>query len=253
MKNKTNLNRLDSWEKSWLISLQRDNKEYTSYNVKNLVICSAVEIAVIGITLCLSKPLNYAVPVFKDEITYYSNDEITYSSLDESLSIIEKLDEKKLDNLDELDILSVHSPWKKENGKWNRVISSYEINKELNQKLRFMYEQDSIDDSYLEVIEGIVPSIKTETTDIEPKEKEGYIEYKMIDNTSYLMRASMIDYMPSLLVLINSFLIILGSQHVVREYYEKQGLIRKVEYKENKENINELLKKTKTIKKPFAY
>ena len=243
MKNKTNLNKLDSGEKSWLLSLQRDNKEYTSYNIKNLAICSAVEIAVIGITLCLSKPLNYGIPIFKDEITYYSNDEITYSSLDESLSIVEKSDEKELKKLDELDILNVYSPWKKENGKWNRIVSNYKITADINHKLRTIYEQDDIDNSYLEAIESIVPYVKIETKDKEPKEKEGYIEYKMIDTTTYLKKATMIDYMPSLLVLINSFLIVLASQNVVREHYEKQGLIRKVDYEENKENIAKLLKK----------
>lgn len=253
MKKEVNLNKLDASEKSWLLALQKDNKEYRNYNIKNLVICSAVELAVVGLTLCLSKPFNYAVPVIKDEVTYYSNDEITYSSLDESSSIIEKIDEKKLYELDKLDILNVFSPWKKENGNWTRIISTYEITNELNNQLKEMYEKEIINDSYLEVIENIKPSVKIETMDIEPTEKEGYIEYKMIDNTSYLDKATSTEYIPSLLVLINSSLLIIGCQHVVREHYEEQGLIRKPEYQENKENINKLLEKTKTIKKPFAY
>ncbi len=241
---KRNFSHLTEQEKLEVKKLETQNR---NFHIKNLCIFGGLTLYVTALWIAIGKKQDSTYfPLVNEKISYYSNDELTYSSLDSMVMRKQQEDVSCLTKLDPTERLVIYSDWEKIGNYWCRMVDHVNLSEEENGILENLVSTNASSETWQEALTNIQKegdyTIQTQLE--EPSNKQGYFEFKMIDDTSY-------EIEPTLKVKLLhtvSFLIFDGSI-VGMAGIAISFITQNVDIKENNRKIKELIqtKERKTI------
>ncbi len=189
---KKDISYLNEEQRQELEKLEKLNKKY---GIKKLCFYSFPAILfTIGFSYLAKQTDSCYMPFVNEKVTYCSNDELTYSSLNHEITRLEKEDSylKTLTKLESDERLVLYSAWEKVGDIWCRARKNINLTEDQIMDLENLMNENVSLEEWQKAIDLLSSSGEyiIESQETEPLEKQGYFEFKMIDDTSYEVEPS---------------------------------------------------------------
>ncbi len=234
---KKDISYLSEEQKQELEKLEKLNKKY---GIKKLC-CYTIPTLAFAISLVWANKHTDTryIPFINEKVTYYSNDELTYSSLNHEITRLEKEDSSltTLTNLESDKRLVLYSAWEKVGDIWCRTRKNIDLTEDQIMDLENLITENASLEEWQNEIDLLMASSEyiIESQETEPLEKQGYFEFKMIDDTSYEVVPSFSEKAEDISLFIFALVIIGGVSGTMLNVTNLENTIR------NKEKMKKII------------